>query len=408
MMKIFSEQFKTGLHFKDIKTETEFRRSLNSPEQFRMIIIIGAALFTAYLPLDFLLFGELFKSFLIIRLGIFLPYCLAAYLLTYAVYFKNHPLLLIILLALISSGAVIAMEYLARESEYAGLYFYGITQILIFFFGTGKIPIKPAAITGLIVVISAIIVDSVFVVDDPIRSLVKIIYLVTMLLIGILATAIIQEANRKTFLSHKKVEELSLTDHLTGLKNRLFFDSIIKPEIIDFIKFTGTAGSEPVQRTADSCANDCYALLLLDLDHFKKVNDTYGHDIGDIVLQEFSTKLKAIIRSNDILIRWGGEEFLLLLRHTREEFIKDFVKRLREKISDIPFEAGGKNIKVTISGGVFTVQPHTSAEFSEIENIISLADTALYYSKENGRNMFTSVKCSNLAVGEAEELKRIG
>lgn len=403
-MNIFGQQFKTGLRFKDSETEEDFRQSLHNPGQFRMIIMIAAVLFTAYLPLDHILFGVLFKYFLIIRLGVFLPYTMLAYILSYSIFFRNHPLVLVISSVLTASGCVIAMEYLSRESQYAGLYYYGITQILIFFFGTGKISVKPALITGLAVVIPAIIVDSLFVVDDPLRSLMKSIYLVTMLLIGTLTTAIIQEANRRNYLNHKRVEELSLTDHLTGLKNRLFFDSIIKPEIIDFVKYTGPPGTLQVQRTADSCANGCYAVFLLDLDHFKKVNDTYGHDTGDLVLQEFSERVKAVIRSNDILIRWGGEEFMLILRHTREEFIKDFVKRIRAKVSDVPFKAGDKNIRVTISGGLFTAHPHSAADFSEVENIISLADSALYYSKENGRNMFTSARCSNPAGGEAEEL----
>ena len=121
--------------------------------------------------------------------------------------------------------------------------------------------------------------------------------------------------------------------------------------------------------------------MLIDIDHFKKVNDTYGHHIGDEILVEFSRILLKNSRKSDYVGRWGGEEFLIIIPNTNDKDMKHFADTLKSKIETNTF----KNIgHMTASIGVATYENN-----EEIKSIIHRADNALYTSKNNGRNQVT-------------------
>lgn len=124
-----------------------------------------------------------------------------------------------------------------------------------------------------------------------------------------------------------------------------------------------------------------FSLVMADIDHFKKVNDAHGHDCGDAVLIEVARRLRRGVRHGDVVARWGGEEFLLLLPDTDVEVAGRVTERLREQISASPVEACGAALPVTMTFGV--------AEFqrgSELEHAVGQADEALYAGKNRGRN----------------------
>ncbi|MFN8612590.1 MAG: GGDEF domain-containing protein, partial [Vulcanimicrobiota bacterium] len=125
-------------------------------------------------------------------------------------------------------------------------------------------------------------------------------------------------------------------------------------------------------------------LALLDLDHFKSINDTYGHAAGDQVLQETASRLLGAIRQEDLLARYGGEEFLLILRHTALGGAQLLIERLLLTISERPFQlADGRELKLSLSAGLTLFQPD-----DELEQALQRADQALYRAKESGRNRF--------------------
>lgn len=157
------------------------------------------------------------------------------------------------------------------------------------------------------------------------------------------------------------LKEQSITDPLTGLYNRLKLDEDIAHEI------------SRVQRSKSE-----FSIILLDIDHFKGVNDTYGHLTGDQTLKEFSTLLKDNLRASDILGRWGGEEFLIICPDSNLEGCQKLAKQLRKKISTHPFSKVGT---LTASFGVATHIPGEQAN-----TVISRADLALYAAKHQGRN----------------------
>ncbi|MDK2125653.1 sensor domain-containing diguanylate cyclase [Parachitinimonas caeni] len=166
----------------------------------------------------------------------------------------------------------------------------------------------------------------------------------------------------------RRVEEASNRDGLTGIFNRRYIEHALTTEIKRVKRYGGSL-----------------ALTLFDLDHFKKVNDTYGHLGGDEVLKEVSQRVAANLRETDILGRYGGEEFMIIMPATDQEQAYQVAERLRELVAAEPVIFGEINIPATTSMGL-TLQAdhHESAA-----DLIHEADLALYYSKRNGRNLVT-------------------
>lgn len=166
-------------------------------------------------------------------------------------------------------------------------------------------------------------------------------------------------------LVHAKMEELATTDGLTGCHNHRYFQEWLEHELV-------RARRMPIQ----------ISLLLADIDNFKKVNDTYGHPVGDLVLQTISRVLRSSVRQNDLAARYGGEEFAVVLLNTDAKGAERFANRLKEKINQTNTSYPGGKIQVTVSMGISTF-PNDG---EEKKILIELADQALYAAKQAGRN----------------------
>jgi len=162
------------------------------------------------------------------------------------------------------------------------------------------------------------------------------------------------------------LENLSITDALTGIANRRHFEWRLSEEI------------ERARRYKYPLS-----MLMLDLDHFKQVNDSYGHQIGDIVLQQVAQRLRRILRRTDFLARYGGEEFIALAPQTPADRALILAERLRQVIAESPIPvADNLQIHITISIGVAVFPDHAQNE----SELIGAADAALYKAKQTGRN----------------------
>ncbi len=170
-------------------------------------------------------------------------------------------------------------------------------------------------------------------------------------------TALSQDISDK-----KRVEELSITDQLTQLHNRMYLENSFNKEIKRSKRY-----------------NHPFAVIMLDIDYFKEVNDTYGHDVGDRVLVMISKILSEHIRETDILGRWGGEEFLIICPHTDNEEAFVLAEKLRTAIEDYRFDTVGKK---TCSFGI-SVFDLSDEGYREV---VKRSDDALYRAKKNGRN----------------------
>jgi len=161
--------------------------------------------------------------------------------------------------------------------------------------------------------------------------------------------------------------ELAVTDQLTGLHNRRYMAGHLKA----LVERSGQGG-EPV------------SLLAIDIDHFKKINDGYGHDVGDEVLCEFAVRLASNVRAIDIPVRHGGEEFLVVMPDTRIEDAHRIAERIRLHVAGSPFRVAGgaESLDVTISIGVAT----SLAGETKVDGLLKRADAAMYEAKRSGRN----------------------
>ena len=177
----------------------------------------------------------------------------------------------------------------------------------------------------------------------------------------------------------QKLKESSLKDGLTGLYNRRFLENFID-------KFA---------KQADR-AEKSYAVMMIDIDFFKMVNDTYGHDVGDTVIKELGHILKSNIRSSDMAIRYGGEEFLVLLYNPDKAKVLDIAQNLTDKFKNIEFQAGSATFKKTLSIGI----AYYPDQAESIWQAIKYADTALYAAKESGRDKIVEFDPSMYQNGE--------
>ena len=179
-----------------------------------------------------------------------------------------------------------------------------------------------------------------------------------------------------------KVERVSTTDDLTGLHNRKYLQERLEEEISRSRRYG----------TKLSC-------ILFDIDFFKVVNDMYGYEWGDILLRNIANKLNAMVRKEDILTRYGDEEFLLVLPNTSEENAFLFGERFRREVEKMEFIPSGEEEahRVTISGGISTYPCMKDVE-EDANTVIRYAEHALYNAKHRGKNKIIQFSQMNLEM----------
>ena len=165
-----------------------------------------------------------------------------------------------------------------------------------------------------------------------------------------------------------------MRDPLTGLFNRR-----------SFLELMGKRSADPVNLRREDDSPD--GLMILDVDHFKHINDTLGHAGGDVVLVEIAKRLRSAVRDTDMVMRWGGEEFLIYSPKSSADHLKILAQRVLKVIAETPMDVGEKAMTITVTGGFLTLPfsglPETECNW---EKAMQIADMALYLGKVNGRN----------------------
>jgi two-component system, cell cycle response regulator len=171
-------------------------------------------------------------------------------------------------------------------------------------------------------------------------------------------------------LAHDRLERLAAVDPLTDAFNRRFGIARLREEFSRAVRAENPLG-----------------ILMLDLDHFKAVNDTYGHLVGDRVLRAVAAACRRVLREGDVLIRYGGEEFLVLLPGAGPEDVRQVGERIRRAVTETSVEEGDLRVGVTLSLGGATYRETSDST----DSLVALADGALYQAKEGGRNRLVVV-----------------
>ncbi|WP_281759991.1 GGDEF domain-containing protein [Pseudodesulfovibrio nedwellii] len=173
--------------------------------------------------------------------------------------------------------------------------------------------------------------------------------------------------------AHDKISTLSAHDDLTGLPNRRWFFDRLDEEVDRAFRY-----------------GNSLSMIMIDIDHFKRVNDSFGHPLGDMALAEVSRLLSANVRTSDIVARYGGEEFVVLLPETLADQAVLVAEKLRMvvEVNDISLE--GPQVKVTISCGVADLRSVKNCKGSTRDAFVLAADNTMHRAKKNGRNQVLS------------------
>ncbi len=205
------------------------------------------------------------------------------------------------------------------------------------------------------------------------------------------ATRTAELSNRTEELEHlnQKLAEASLTDSLTGMANRRFVFEYLRKEVAlldrrHLRQRDGKVSTHPMS----------LVFLMMDLDHFKEVNDTWGHLIGDELLKQMRSVLQEACREADILVRWGGDEFLIVGRESDPETVTSLAERIRERVANHPFQIGeGRVVHTSCSIGFACYPFGNGDDGSKLswEQVLTLADQALYSAKRSRRNLWVGL-----------------
>ncbi len=178
----------------------------------------------------------------------------------------------------------------------------------------------------------------------------------------------LENLTRELEKKNKILDNLANIDGLTGIYNHRYFQTVLDQEISRSLRY-----------------NNSISILMIDIDHFKQINDTYGHQVGDFVLAEFSKTLQEHIRKYDILARYGGEEFVIILPESTTEQALIVAEKLRTILEQTTFQDNREKYQVTASFGLSSCSPATEDSFDK-NTLLHQADQALYEAKDKGRN----------------------
>jgi diguanylate cyclase (GGDEF)-like protein len=210
----------------------------------------------------------------------------------------------------------------------------------------------------------------------------------------------VKERSAQLAQANEELKELSFTDALTKIRNRRFFSNVISADVASTMRKYDHRSVDETERNRD------LLFFIIDLDHFKKVNDIFGHAAGDTVLVETAKRLAASLRESDLLVRWGGEEFLILCRDSDRAEGRAIAKRILTNVGNKPFTVtDNKQIHRTCSVGWSAMpgyigDPHVLTH----EVVLELADKALYVAKRSGRNQAVGIELIETAHQRGEQI----
>lgn len=209
--------------------------------------------------------------------------------------------------------------------------------------------------------------------------------LATMFLMAFVLFIQHRRLNRELRRTNLVLQEASLTDPMTGLRNRRYFSATIETDVSQALRAHSDGRDQHIR---DPKTRDL-VFYLIDADNFKEVNDQYGHDVGDKVLVEMARRLSSSIRHSDVLVRWGGEEFLIVSRYTDRSEAEWLAQRVLSAVADTPFSLGGSGEPIyrtcSLGWAAFPWFPDNPRAIS-YEEVLTLADRGLHQAKLSGKN----------------------
>ncbi len=376
------------LRFRNRVIEASFRDDFftKTISQLRWNVLLGAFLYGILGIIDYLIMPEIRQKAWIIRYCIVCPAIMCVYLCSFTRYFRKLAQPLLIAGGIISSAGALALNIISPPPV-VYLYYTGVLLCLVFYYSCLGMRYTTSGILSWSTLLLYIAMIS-WKADIPAPYLIhNILVILAFNIIGIRGsylrerymrsdffhrqTALEKKEELKTALfevekARREAEEISRMDPLTNLFNRRHFLSVANHELENNCQYT-----------------NCLSVIMIDIDHFKEINDSYGHEAGDLVLLAIADIIKKTLRRSDIPCRYGGEEFVIVLPGTDLASAFSIGKRLRENIETTTVYTDKGNIPVTASVGISSISEDSEGK---IDLWIKRADQALYEAKQAGRN----------------------
>ncbi len=349
------------IDFNDTQTQKSYERWMRKSKllQVRSISALTAVLYIVAATTDHLIAPpEILSQLTLFHLYILPPFLLLIFLLSFK---KQFTFLTQLLLMTAPVIATVGNLLVTTHLEHPAMRLTEIYLIIFWVFTVSGLRLWPATISAsLIVITTCSIFISYF--DLPLEDFVMhCFWLLSSFSFGFLAAFLLEHSYKTIFVHQEHLKLLADTDKLTGLYNRSKLDILLKKELKRSQRYESPFG-----------------LILIDFDYFKDINDTYGHQVGDEALIEIAELLREHLRVNDIAVRWGGEEFIIVYLDIKKEELLKLAHELCKKIEDHQFKKVGQQ---TASIGVTLFHKNDT-----INKIIKRADQALYEAKSSGRN----------------------
>jgi diguanylate cyclase (GGDEF)-like protein len=375
------------LSFADIALEKAFQQDYfeKTLVQVRVTLIFAAILYGMFGILDSQVIPEIKYYTWFIRFAVISPLLLVTYFLTYTRFYRKW-MRVCLFIAGIASGAGIVVMIVLAPSPGNHLYYSGVLLCALFYFVFIPDFLTASLLSwSLFVLYLLMVVFLSHITPQALMNNASAFFAFNAA--GMFASYSFERYMRSDFLQRRtiqerteelrnamlevekargKAEELSQLDPLTGAFNRRHFFSLAEKELA---------------RNARN--RHRIAAIMLDIDHFKSVNDTHGHRVGDIVLQEIAGQIRNTVRTIDIPCRYGGEEFAILLPETDSTAAETIGWRLKQAIEAMRIASGEEIINITASVGVAAL---SEGDYVEADVLLERADQALYEAKKSGRN----------------------
>lgn len=362
---------KFTLRYQNKEIENDYLKSIFDTKKTQKLLILGLTFFIyiLYIILDFLVLSDEALPFAVafhISMMAFFVYFISS------IYFNFFRKIAITILYFIPIYAVLGTLLIAHL--YNPIYVIEIYVILFWCLVAIGYMFLESVIVASIMLISSAVITYTFDIIDINHYFVHVFLMLSAWTIGLLASYMIEQYSRDNYeykieilQMQDDLKELSHRDYLTGLYNRRYFNKIAQ---------------ELIKKAA--AENKQLSVIMIDIDRFKNINDTYGHTVGDNVIKSLASLLENNIRDDAIVSRFGGEEFAILLPSTDKEAALIIAEKIRRVTEDSALAiANHENIKFTISSGVDSINIESADNISEL---LSRVDKALYRAKENGRN----------------------
>jgi len=331
----------------------------------RQVQIAAITFLTALLYIVFSLLDKSWASesvqTVMVQIHLFLVVPLL-FTISFLAYKKRFYGVVIKLLMFFPVASIIGHVYILSQLEnYAPFITEGYLAVFWIFIVSG-LSFRNALICALLTAL-ILIVSGFFLINDKDSFVMHMFWICCSFSFGFLGAYIFDKSRRAVFMSQQKLHHLAITDELTGTYNRNHFNDVFLQELKKF-----------------SVTQKPFGILLVDLDHFKNINDTFGHAKGDKVLHKVAQVLSDSIRSDDTLVRWGGEEFVIIAVDLDEKRMSGLCENINKNVEEHNI---GVEITVTVSIGATLLQKKDTQD-----SITSRADKALYEAKGKGRNTF--------------------